>query len=95
LGQRLEVERFGAAAGQVRAQNLVHDRDDDAAVAVGGQEVEVDKVVDERRPVAVGEVDGGRHHGLPVGGGHLSDEAKVQQAQLAGVGAGRDFEEVA
>ena len=91
----LEVERLRASAGQVRAQHPVHDRDDDAAVTVCWEEVESDKVVDERSPVSVCEVDGRRDHGLTVRLGHFGDEAEIEQAELARVRAGRDLEEVA
>ena len=46
-------------------------------------------------PVAVGQVDRRRHHRRAVGGGHLGDQAKVQERQLAGVGALGDLQEVA
>ena len=91
----LEVERFRASAGQIRAQHPVHDRDDDSTVAVCREEVESDKVIDERSPVSVCEVDGRRDHGLTVRLGHFGDEAEIEQAELARVRAGRDLEEVA
>lgn len=90
----LEVEGLRASAGQVRAQHPVHDRDDDTAVAVRGQEVQRDEVVDERSPVSVGKVDGRRDHGLAVRLGHLCDEAEIEQAELARVRARRDLQEV-
>ena len=90
----LEVEGLRASAGQVRAQHPVHDRDDDATVAICREEVESDKVVDERSPVPVCEVDGRRDHGLAVRLGHFGDEAEIEQAELARVRTGRDLEQV-
>jgi len=91
----LEVERLGASSGQVRAQDPVHDRDDHATVAVCRQKVKCDKVVDERSPVSVCEVDGCRDHRLAVWLRDLGDEPEIEQAELALVRARRDLEEVA
>lgn len=46
--------------------SLVHDWNDETPVAVGRQELQIYEVIDEAIPVAVGQVDSGAHHGLPV-----------------------------
>ena len=60
--------------------SLVHDWNDEPSVAVWRQELQIYEVVDQAIPVAVGQVDGGAHHGLPVWGGDLSHQAKVQKS---------------
>ena len=95
LRQRLEVERARAAAAQVRRQYLIHHGNNHRLVRVVRQEAERGKVVYERVPVFVGEVDGGGDHGVAVGRGDLGDEAKVEQRELARVRALCDLEQVA
>ena len=46
--------------------SLVHHWNDETPVAVGRQELQIYEVIDEAIPVAVGQVDGGADHGLPV-----------------------------
>lgn len=47
-----------------------------------------------RPPTSVGQVDGGRHHGFTVCRGNLCHQTKVQQGELAGVGALGHLEQV-
>lgn len=51
---------------KLRFHSLVHDWNDETPVAVRRQELQIYEVVDEAIPVAVGQVDGGAHHGLSV-----------------------------
>ena len=55
-----------AHVSQLRIHSLVHDWNDETPIAVRRQELQIDEVIDEAIPVAVGQVDGGADHGLPV-----------------------------
>lgn len=78
----LEIEGLGAAAAEVGREHLVHDRNDDTAVAVRRQKSQRHKIADEGVPVPVAQVDGRAHHGLPVLSWNLCHQPKIQESQL-------------